>query len=444
MPDLPTVNLPWDPKVTYVVGHQRPDTDAIASAVGYAWLLGVQGGNAITPARAGHISAQTAFALRRFGVEAPMRLATAAPTFGHAARASTSVAPDAPLQVVIDQFREGARVVPIVGENGRAFGLVTPMMLAQALADAQAAGDIAGVLTRTAGSAVQTVPSYRADEKISDYRRLLLRSETDEFLVVDQFGSYAGLATRARVLEAPRARLILVDHNELSQAVAGAVEAEIVGVLDHHRLGNPPTATPIPFVIDPVGSTSTLVAERAMATGLHPPAALCGLLLSGILSDTLVFRSPTCTPRDIAAGHWLAALAGVDVRDYGEELLHASPGLSGRDPGEVLDADRKAYTIGGDELSIAQVEVPDFEELPEALPGLLEALEARRRNEGLALICLMVTDIVHGSSRLLCQGEPRLLNALPFPRSAEGEWDLGPMVSRKKQLVPALMGLLES
>src|SRR5205814_667440 len=136
-----------------------------------------------------------------------------------------------------------------------------------------------------------------------------------------------------------------------SQAVAGAEEAEIVGVLDHHRLGNPGTAAPIPFVVDPVGSTSTLVGERCFQHGLEPPAELAGMLLSGLLSDTLVFRSPTATERDRAAAAWLARLCGADAAAYGEELLHASPGLS-RPAEEILDGARKAYQMGGKAVSL--------------------------------------------------------------------------------------------
>src|SRR5262249_45479623 len=151
-------------------------------------------------------------------------------------------------------------------------------------------------------------PVFAAGAWISDYRAIALRSESDDFPVTDDAGRYAGMATRPHILEPPRARLILVDHNELSQAVAGADQAQIVAVLDHHRLGNPQTAAPISFVVEPVGSTCTLVAEQCRRRDLTPPAGLAGILLSGILSDTLVFRSPTAGDRDRAAADWLAGL----------------------------------------------------------------------------------------------------------------------------------------
>src|SRR5262249_11243574 len=166
---------------------------------------------------------------------------------------------------------------------------------------------------------------------------------------------------RAGVAGAPpraaRARLVLVDHNELSQAVAGAEEAEIVAVLDHHRLGNAATTAPIPFIVEPVGCTCTLVTERCRARSLQPPTAIAGMLLSGVLSDTLVLRSPTTTDRDHAAVAWLATALGLDAAAYGTEMLRAAPGLAARPLDEIVDGDRKRYEVGGRAISIGQVEV---------------------------------------------------------------------------------------
>jgi manganese-dependent inorganic pyrophosphatase len=436
----PNEHPPWDPRALYVVGHQRPDTDAIAAALGYAWYLLATGEQSVVAARAGHTGAQTQFALQRFGVPPPRILTAVAPTFGHAARPHAALAAAAPLSQAIAHLAAGVRILPVLETAEQPLGVVTPIALARAHA---AEGGLAAALARPCREVLEAAPSFGARERISDHRAALLRSDADDFLVIDETGRYIGVATRARLLDPPRARLILVDHNELSQAVAGAEEAEIVAVLDHHRLGNAPTPTPIPFVVDPVGSTCTLVAERCRDAGLTPPADLAGVTLSGILSDTLLFRSPTTTERDRTAAAWLAEIAAVELDRYGEELLRAAPGLAARDAGEILEADRKVYEIGGRRLSIAQVEVAGIQELPHRRDDLLAALAEQRRREPLALACLMVTDVVAGQSRLLCQGETRILAALPFPRVGPHEWDLGPIVSRKKQLVPALHAVLE-
>jgi manganese-dependent inorganic pyrophosphatase len=431
----------WDPGAVYVIGHQRPDTDAIASALGYAWVLRALGEDGVVPARAGQLPAQAQFALRRFGQAPPRLLIEAAPTFGHAARPQATLSPDAPLMEAMARLAAGERVVPVVDGEGKPLGGVTPMALARAYA-APGPGGGPEALARPCGKHAEELPSFSALERISDHRRTVLRSGADDFLVLDGEGRYVGVASRGRVLEPPRARLILVDHNELSQAVAGAEEAQIVGVLDHHRLGNPPTAAPIPFVVEPVGSTCTLVAEQCRTHGLEPPAGLAGMMLSGILSDTLVFRSPTTTDRDHAAAEWLAGLIPLEIGTYGEELLRASPGLAARQPQEILDADRKSYQMGGLNVTIAQVEVSGMQELPHHAEALLAALEEIRTHEGAALACLMITDVVMGRSRLLCRGEARILSALPFSRAGAHEFDLGERVSRKKQLVPALYDAL--
>jgi len=170
---------------------------------------------------------------------------------------------------------------------------------------------------------------------------------------------------------------------------------------------------------------------------------VAGKSSSGILSDTLVFRSPTTTDRDRNAAAWLASIAAVDVVSFGDELLRASPGLTARTPGDIIDTDRKSYQMSGTAVSIGQVEVTVLQELPDRRKDLLEALDVRRQQEGLALICLMVTDVVMGRSRLLCRGENWILQALPFTRITEGEFELDDMLSRKKQLVPVLMAVLD-
>jgi manganese-dependent inorganic pyrophosphatase len=438
----------WDPTVTYVIGHQRPDTDAIASALGYAWFLQESGRTDVSPARAGQPGDQARYALERFEQSAPRLLTGVAPTFHHVLERREAVPPETPLFVALDRLGQGEKVVPVRGADGKPAGVVTPLALARAFAlfHMGKGGGTSGsnYIVPNCGGIAEPVPTFLLRERVSDHRGAILRAESTEFVLVDDAGNYAGMTAQRRLLHPPRARLILVDHNELPQAVPGADEAEIVGVLDHHRLGNPPTAAPIPFTVDPVGSTSTLVAELCRARRLTPPRPVAGMLLSGILSDTLVFRSPTTHERDREAAQWLGILCQIDVALYGEELLYAAPGLGRRTADEIIDTDRKAYEMGGVPVSIAQVEVTGMQEVPDWRDRLLEALELRREKENLALIALMVTDVVTGRSRLLARGEADLLEALPYARVGDGEFDLEDVVSRKKQLAPAIQTAIES
>lgn len=441
MPTLKDRTESWDPTVTYVVGHQRPDTDSIASALGYAWYLSqTTTGVTVVPARAGQPGKQALFAIKRFDQPIPHLLAGVAPTFGHAAVRQPTVLPTDTLPAAMMRVAEGDRVIPLVDENNIPHGVVSSLSLARAYT---ANVSIMETFTKACSSLAEQPQIFYSRDKISDHRNSLLRSENDDFLVINDDGEYVGVATRRRILEPPRAKLFLVDHNELGQAVVDAEEAEIIGVLDHHRLGNSPTASPIPFVVDVVGSTSTLVAELCQKAGKTPPAGLAGMLLSGILSDTLVFRSPTTTERDTQCAYWLASIASIDHYAYGEELLHAAPGLGARTVQEILDNDRKTYQMGGHPVSLAQVEVTGFQSLPERREDLLATMEEWRQREGLSLFGLMVTDVVTGTSRMLTRGDKWAITVLPFNRIGEGEYDLEGMVSRKKQLVPALSGILD-
>jgi manganese-dependent inorganic pyrophosphatase len=242
-----------------------------------------------------------------------------------------------------------------------------------------------------------------------------------------------------------------VDHNEPGQAVNAIEEAELVEIIDHHRLGTTTTHVPIRFTIDVVGSTSTLISERIEDSGLSAPPALAGLMLAGLLSDTLILTSPTTTQRDKQAaerlGRWAlvkgGALAGETNQTFGEAVIQAGSGLASRKPSEVVDTDIKVYEAGGFNFAISQAEVTDLLQFEEHLEALRKALCDLRDRRGLDFVMLMVTDVVQGSSRLLVTDEIPILSDLPYPRSSNGTYLAEDVVSRKKQLLPVVLSLLE-
>jgi inorganic pyrophosphatase/exopolyphosphatase len=274
-----------------------------------------------------------------------------------------------------------------------------------------------------------------------------LRDEYDVFWVVDENGQYVGIARQRDILNPPRLKIILVDHNEPSQALGALEEAELLEILDHHRLGNPHTHTPIRFTVDIVGSTSTLVSEQTSEAGLSMPPALAGTLLAGLLADTLVLTSPTTTLRDKQAAERLARwafvggspLRGETIESYGKSVLSAGAGLSNRKPEEIVSTDIKPYEAGGYKLVIAQAEVTDLVQLAEHLGPLTKALNDLRDKRGLDFAMLLITDVVRGSSRLiLSSNPPPILTDLPYPPLPDGTRDAPGVVSRKKQLLPEL------
>jgi manganese-dependent inorganic pyrophosphatase len=269
--------------------------------------------------------------------------------------------------------------------------------------------------------------------------------------VVDDSGGYLGVCRQRDLLNPPRLQIIMVDHNEPRQALAHLEDADLLEILDHHRLGNPSTHAPIKFTVDIVGSTSTLVAEQIEEAGLAAPPQIAGMLLSGLMSDTLILTSPTTTARDKKAaerlGRWAfvkkGPLEGETIRSYGEQVVNAGAGLSSRDPDEVVSTDLKAYEAGEYRFAIAQAEVTDLMQLTEHLDTLNEALKALRDKRALDFAMLMVTDVVGGSSRLLITDEPPELGDLPYRKQNDGTRLAEGVVSRKKQLLPVVLGLLE-
>lgn len=437
-----------------VIGHRNPDMDAVASAMGYAWLLSALHQAPYLAARTGEINAQTAFALARFGAEPPFLVPDVYGRVGDLIEPLEALRRGETLLAAVQRIATTRHPVPIVDADSKPLGLLSGEALFASLAAALSSTSVLE-LARSLDQRVESVLdgtglTLRANERIRDVLGQVLRATQDEFMVVDEHNTYIGLVRKSALLAPPRRKVVIVDHNEPQQAVAGLEDAELLEVLDHHRLGNMPTAMPIRFRVEPVGSCSTLVAESAFEHELTPPAPLAGLLLCGILSDTLVLRSPTTTMRDERAALRLTEMAkiaeGADQRQalemLGRDLLAAGAGLGERRAEDVVKADLKFYETNGLSAGIAQVEVTSFSELTPRLTDLTSALQALLEANKLAIAMLLVTDVVRGNSRLVVVGQARLIAALPYPRLDDGTLDARGVVSRKKQLLPTVLAAL--
>ena len=444
---------------TYVIGHVNPDTDSIASAIGYAWLLQERDGINAVPARAGTTNPQTTWVLDRLGLEAPCLLTDVSPRFEAVARRMDTTLPDEPLRNAWEIASRTGGVSAIVNEDGTPYGLITGITLFSFLAELvgpHPGGQdmrIAELLEMPCHEAADTgVPQFKAGSRIRDAVNRILRQERNYFIVVDDDGQYVGLSRQRDILNPPRVQVVLVDHNEKEQAVGALEEAELLEIIDHHRLGNPFTRAPIRFTTEVVGSTSTIIAERILEAGLSAPAQIAGILMAGIFSDTLFFTSPTTTERDRNAAERLgrrafsanSPLKGESLETYGESVIKAGAGISTRDPDEIVTSDTKTYTSGTLNFGIAQAEVTDLVQVDKHLPELKEALERLRVNKALDFTILMVTDVVQGSSRLVIINPPPTFDDLPYPGSSDGTRFAKGVVSRKKQLLPVILSLLET
>jgi manganese-dependent inorganic pyrophosphatase len=283
-----------------------------------------------------------------------------------------------------------------------------------------------------------------ADARLSDVRRKIVTSPSPAFMVTTDDTRLQGILTRTDILKPVNTRLILVDHNELTQAVTGAGEVTISEVIDHHRLGPIHTAQPILFINEPVGSTSTIVADFFRRENLKPSADLAGIMMAGIVSDTLNLNSPTSTEKDNALLHWLAKISGVNPRELAETIFNSGSIIVASPPEKVLRSDLKTYDEAGMHFAVAQVEELGFGNFWSHAKPLSAALEALCAKDRLAFAGLLVTDINTQNSLFLVRGDAEIIGRITYPHIEKDEvFELNGIVSRKKQLIPYLTSLLK-
>ena len=281
-------------------------------------------------------------------------------------------------------------------------------------------------------------------DRLDELRLKLMHGGDPGAVVLDGDGRVAAVATKSTLLAPSPIKLVLVDHNELSQAVAGADKVEITEVVDHHRLGNFHTDTPIRFVNQPLGSTCTVVATLYREAGIRPDPSTAGLMLSGLLSDTVILKSPTTTELDREYARWLGELAGLDPQEYGQRLFASGSALAAYPSArQLILADFKEYRAGERAFGVGQVEVVSFHEFHALKNDIADSLAKLKDERGLDAAGLLVTDIVQGTSLLLALGGREFPYVIGYPRLEENVYELKGVLSRKKQLVPHLLKVLE-
>lgn len=326
-------------------------------------------------------------------------------------------------------------VVELARERGVSI-IVSPHDSATTAWIIRSAGRIDGLVRRN-------TLNFAPDERLGPVKRKLATSGQPACMVVDEEGKLLGVFSRTDLLKPIRTRLILVDHNELSQAVPGAEKVNILEIVDHHRLGNPPTPQPISFINLPLGSTSTIVADLFRKTGQTPAPAVAGVLMGGIISDTLNLKGPTTTPVDQEILGWLEELAGVAAEELADQIFNAGSVIKLEPPQNVIRSDMKIYEEGPHRFSVSQVEELGFDNLWACLDQLNETLEEACSAEGLLFAALLVTDVNSQNSLLLIKGDAAVKEAITYPhRATDDIFELHGIVSRKKQLIPYLASIV--
>jgi manganese-dependent inorganic pyrophosphatase len=532
----------------YVTGHRNPDTDTIASAIGYAELKGrLDPENLYAPARLGEVNAQTRWALEKSGAVEPKLLKHIMLRVKDVMNDVTTARKNDPLRNVgLTMAKENISQVPIVDDDGALVGIVTEKDLARmyvresreastfvstpvsvhsmvevlegellvgedrdasgklwvmsmsvdSMGQSMEPGDIVVIGDRTKGQrrAIElgagilvvsngvrpedevlrmaeekgvsvvlspldsyvtsrmiqlSVPCWEVmtgdpltvdpDELLADITNDVMAVHYRAAIAVDGDHAPVGILTRTDLLNPEPRRVLLVDHAERGQSVPGVEHAQVVEILDHHNVGNIETRVPIPATFDPVGSTATLIVERYKANGIRPEESTAKMLLAAILSDTVIFNSPTTTDRDLEAARYLEGMLGLDAREFGMEMFEASSDVSDLSAEEIIGRDQKEYALGdAGAMSISQIETVGTG-LLERKSEMLDALERLRQRNGYLFAALMVTDIVEGGTDLLCVGDCDPVERVFDKQASDNVINLPGVMSRKKQVVPKLL-----
>jgi manganese-dependent inorganic pyrophosphatase len=535
----------------YVTGHRNPDTDTIASAIGYAEFKNlVDPDNHYASARLGEVNPQTAWALEQSGAECPKLLPHIMLRVKDVMKQDlvTAHRNDPLRKVGMEMARRNIGQVPIVDDDGALAGIVTERDLARmyvresreastfadspvtvgaivdvlegdllvgedressgklwvismgvgSMGQSMDPGDIvvigdrkraqrraielgAGVLiisngvppdedilafASERGTAVVLSPldSYvtsrliqlsvpcwevmsenpltvEPETLITDITEQVMEVHYRAAIAVDGDHKPIGVVSRTDLINPEPRRVLLVDHAEVGQSVAGVEKAQVVEILDHHHLGSIETSTPIPATFDPVGSTATLIVERFEAAGLKPQNPTAMMLLAAVLSDTVILNSPTTTDRDHDVVKLLGEQLDLDAHEFGMEMFESSSDVSNLSAGEIVERDAKEYELStGATMCISQVETVGIS-LLERKDELVEALEDKLERHGYLFHALMVTDIIGQGTELLCAGECHVIERAFDARAKNGVVDLPGVMSRKKQVAPKLLAV---
>ena len=282
---------------------------------------------------------------------------------------------------------------------------------------------------------------FNTTDYVENIKDIMAKKRARDFAVVDKEGKFYGFISSRRLMDARNRRVIMVDHNEKTQAVDGIEEAEILEIIDHHRLGSLETVGPVYFRNQPVGCTATIIYDMYKENGVVPDKTIAGLLCSAIISDTLLFRSPTCTWLDRAAGEELSKIAGLDMEELAQNMFQAGSNLKGKTAEEICFQDFKDFTVSDVKFGVGQVNSMNAEELQEIKESVRPYLEQVANAERLDMVFFMLTNIVDEVTELLCYGKgakEQVLEAFDLPADTE-DILLEGVVSRKKQLIPAFV-----
>ena len=447
-----------------VVGHKNPDNDAICAAIGYAWLKNelaareVEDGEeppVYMPARLGPLPPESAGVLDKWGIPVPMIInnlyarvsdvMTYNPICIHAG--SKIIEAGRTLR------KHNVQALVVTNEDGTYKGLVSTRMIAnryisatdvletEGASEMSVAADLIASLDQKVDTIMEnSILTFAADARLDESVADLMNQPFREAVVLDDDNIPIGIVTRSDIAVHPHRKVILVDHNEIRQAANGIEDAEVVEIIDHHRIGDVSTITPIKFLNMPVGSSATIVTLEAQRLGVDIPKHIAAALLSAIMTDTVVLKSPTATPTDKLVVDYLAGILGVDPTEFGIEVFSFRGGDDDMPIDELVSADSKEFPLGDGTVLIAQHETTNLDlvmgrekEMRDYMRGLIES-------KGYDCVLLMVTDIIAEGSQFICEGNRRIVNrAFNIECTGDGGTWMPGVLSRKKQVAARIL-----
>ena len=291
----------------------------------------------------------------------------------------------------------------------------------------------------------ENIVSFTTDDLVDDIKGVMAETRFRSYPVLDQNGRVVGTVSRYHLISNHKKKVIQVDHNERGQSVDGLEDAEVVEIIDHHRVADIQTNNPIYFRNEPVGSTSTIVAKCFFENGIRPSRKAAGLLCGAIISDTLLFRSPTCTPQDKYICKKLAEIAGINIEEFAKEMFKAGTSLKGKTVEQIFNTDFKPFTIEGTKVGISQVNTMDIDGFMPLKEEMLNYMDQKAKEAGLEMVMLLLTDILNEGSEILVTGaKPEIVEkAFKVTLKDKGAFLPG-VLSRKKQVVPPITNAITS
>ncbi len=424
---------------TYICGHRNPDTDSVMSAYALADLRRRTGMADVEAICAGRLPAKAKWVFEHYGLTPPRVKRDVYVRVRHLIDHGVPVI-EAETSLV-DALRQleasGQSSLPVRARDGSFLGMLSPAKLLNFFLTK---GDV-------------TIPTARAplhkcaqvlneNDPVHDIRTSAIRNPHNHFPVVDEAGRLLGTVLKSAFAEEPPFRIILVDHNESEQGIPGVDEVPVIEVVDHHRIAFAATKEPIRYTADVVGSTCTLVARMYRAAGERPTREVAGVLIAGIVSDTLMFQSPTTTDADRSMCSWLEKISGESAEAVMDGMAAISSPLQSMDADQALQSDAKVYNEAGRKFMLAQIEETNLEFFHQHIEELAAAMDRAIKSNSLDFMALMVTDPVRGNSELLYRGLESVRRALPYRKGGGGILKMPGVLSRKKQLLPEIIAAL--